>query len=87
MFLRDQMPMRIYFRIAEDGRDPIFKSFRDEMFEAFRFLVHFVPGVLQNVVEKQFQQTVMPDQFPRPPLARRAEPNTKSGMNPNGISG
>lgn len=68
--------MRIDFRIAEDRRDPIFKSLGDEVFKPFCFLVHFVPGVFQNVVEKQFQQAVMPDQFPRSPFASRSEPDT-----------
>ena len=76
MFLGDHMPVRIEFRIAENRRDPIFKSLRDEVFEPFCFLVHFVPGVLQNVVQKQFEQTMVPDQFPGPPFARRSEPNT-----------
>ena len=75
IFLGDHMPVRIDFRIAEDRRDPIFKSLRDEVFQPFCFLVHFVPGVLQNVVKKQFQQTVVPDQFPRPPFASRSEPD------------
>ena len=70
------MAMRIDFRIAENRRDPIFKSLRDEVFQPFCFLVHFVPGVLQNVVKKQFQQTMVPDQFPGPPFAGRSEPDT-----------
>ena len=61
MFLGDHMHVRIDFWIAEDRRDPIFKSLRDEVFKPFCFLVHFVPGVLQNVMKKQFQQTVVPD--------------------------
>lgn len=69
------MPMRIDFRIAKDRRHPIFKSLRDEVFKPFCFLVNFVPRVLQNVVKKQFQQSVMSDQFPRPPFASRGEPD------------
>jgi hypothetical protein len=70
------MAMRIDFRIAEDRRYPIFKSLRDEVFQPFCFLMHFVPGVLQHVVKKQFQQMVVPHQFPRPPFASCGEPNT-----------
>ena len=76
MFSGYHMPVRVDFRIAEDRRNPIFESLRDEVFQSFCFLVHFVPGVLQNVVKKQFQQTVVPDQFPRPPFASRSEPDT-----------
>ena len=76
IFLGDHMSMRIDFRIAENRGNPIFKSLRDEVFQPFCFLVHFVPGVLQNVVQKQFQQAVMPDQFPRPPFAGGSEPDT-----------
>ena len=76
VFLRDHMPVRIDFRIAQNRGDSIFKSLRDEVFQPFCFLVHFVPGVLQNVVKKQFQQAVVPDQFPRPPFAGRREPDT-----------
>ena len=70
------MPVGVDFGIAEDCRNPILKPFRDEVFQPFCFLVHFVPGVLQNIVKKQFQQTVVPDQFPRPPFASRTEPDT-----------
>jgi hypothetical protein len=76
MFSGYHMPVRVDFRIAEDRRDPIFKSLRDKMFKPFCFFMHFVPRVLQNVMKKQFQQTMMPDQFPRPPFASRAEPDT-----------
>ena len=70
------MPVRIDLRIAEDRRDPIFKSFRDEVLQPFCLFMHFIPRVLQNVVKKQFQQTMVPDQFPRPPFASRSEPDT-----------
>lgn len=68
--------MRIDLRITQNRRDTIFKPLRDEVFEPVCFLVYFVPGVFENVVEKQFQQTMMPDQFPRPPFSRRREPDT-----------
>ena len=71
----DHVPMRIDFRIAEDRRNAIFESLRDEVLQALRFLVHFVPGVLQNVVKKSFQQTMVPDQLPSPPFAGRAKPD------------
>ena len=69
------MPMRIDLRIAENRGNSIFKPLRDEVLQPLRFFMHFVPGVLQNVVKKQLQQTVMSDQFPRPAFAGRAEPD------------
>lgn len=76
IFLRDDMPMRIDLRIAEDCRDAIFKSFGDEVLQPFCLFMHLVPGVLQHVMQKQFQQTVVPDQLPRPAFAGRSEPDT-----------
>jgi hypothetical protein len=38
--------------------------------------VHFVPGILQNVMQEEFQEAVMPHQFPRPPLPGGGEPDT-----------
>jgi hypothetical protein len=43
MFSGYHMPVRIDFRIAEDRRDPIFKSLRDKMFKPFCFFMHFIP--------------------------------------------
>ena len=68
--------MWIDFRIAKDRRNAIFKSLRDEVFEPFRLFVHLIPGIFQHIVEKQFEQTVVPDQFPRPSFTCRSEPGT-----------
>jgi len=38
------------------------------VFQAFRLFMHLVPGILQDIVLKQFQQTVMSNEFPRPAL-------------------
>jgi hypothetical protein len=73
ILLGDHVPMRIDFGIAEDRRNPIFKSLRDEVLKPFCFLVHFVPGILQDVVKESFQQAMVSDQFPRPPFAGRAQ--------------
>src|SRR5580658_6157114 len=35
--------------------------------------MHFVPGVLENVVQKELQETMVPDQLPGPPFAGRGE--------------
>lgn len=68
------MSMWVDLRIAENSRHSIFKSFRNKVLKPLGFLMHFVPGILQNIVKKQFQQAVMPDQFPRSPFARGSEP-------------
>ena len=65
--------MRIDFGIAQDRGHAIFKALGDEVLQPFRLLVHFVPGVLQNVVQEQLQQTMVPDQLPRAAFAGRGE--------------
>src|SRR5271165_2983635 len=53
-----------YFGVAENRRYPIFKPLRNEMFQPLRFLMHLVPGVFQDIVQKQLQQAVMPHNLP-----------------------
>ena len=76
VFLGDNVPMRVDFGIAENGGNAIFKTLGDEVFEPLRLLVHFVPGILQNVVQKEFKQTMMADEFPGAAFSGRCEPNT-----------
>ena len=70
------MPMRVDFRIAENGGDPIFKTLGDEVFQPLRFLVDFIPGVLQNIVKEEFQQAVMADELPGAAFSDGGKPNT-----------
>ena len=51
--------MRIDLRIAEFRCDSVFELLRYEMLQALRFFVNFVPSVVQEVVQKPFQETVM----------------------------
>lgn len=69
------MPVRIDLRVAQDSGDAIFKTLGDEVFQALGLLVHLVRGVLQNIVKEQFEQSVMPNQFPGPAFSGRRQPN------------
>ena len=69
------MPVRVDLRITENRRNPVFKPLRNEVFQAFGFVVHLVPGVLQHVMKKQFKQPVTPDQFPCPAFASGGQPD------------
>jgi len=76
MLLRNDVAMRVDLRVAQDRGDAIFKALRDEVFQSLRFLVHLVPGVLQNIVKKEFEQSVMADEFPRAAFSRCRQANT-----------
>lgn len=51
--------------VAENGRHAVFESLRDEVFETFRFFVHFIPGVFEDVVKKKLEKAMVADEFPR----------------------
>ena len=76
VLLWNYVPVRVDFRVAENGGDPIFKPLRDDVLQPLCLLVHFVPGILQDIVKKQFEQAVMSHQFPRPSFPSGTEPNT-----------
>ena len=67
------MTVRVDLRISEDCRDAIFEPFRDEVLESFGLLMHFIPGVLEYIMKKQFQETMMPHELPCPLLAGGCE--------------
>ena len=71
--LGDHMTMRVDLGISEDRRDAIFEAFRDEVLEPFGLLMHFIPGVLEYIMKKQFQETMMPHELPCPLLAGGCE--------------
>ena len=48
----DCVPMRINLRVAENCGDAIFKALGNEVFQTFGFLMHFVPGVFEDVVQE-----------------------------------
>jgi len=76
VLLGDQMAMRINFGIAEEGCHPVFKALRNEMLQSLGLLVDLVPGILQYLVQKQFQKTVVPHKFPRAPLPGLGQADT-----------
>lgn len=45
------------------------------MLETFRFLVHLIPGILEDIVQKKFEQPVMAYDFPAATFAGRGEPH------------
>ena len=70
------MPVRIDFRIAENGGNAVFKTLGDEVFQPLGLLMHFVPGILQNVMQEEFEQAVMADEFPGAAFSGRRESDT-----------
>lgn len=62
--------MRIGLGIAELGGDSIFQALRNEMLQAFGLLMHFVPRVIEHIMQKSFEQAMMPKNLQRAMLAR-----------------
>ena len=65
------MTVRIERRIAQNSRHAILESFRNKMLQTVGLFVHFVPRILQDIVQEKFQQAMVPHEFPTAPLARR----------------
>src|SRR5205807_2433634 len=76
VLLRDDMTMWIDNRVAQYGCHAVLESLRNEMFQTLRLIVHLVPGIFKNVVQKKFQQPVMPHNLPAAPLAGAGKPYT-----------
>ncbi len=38
---------------------PVLQSLRDIVLQAFRFFVNFIPGIVQEIVKKSFQEAMM----------------------------
>ena len=70
------MPVRVDFGIAQDRGHAVFETLGDEVFQPFGLLVHFVPGILQNVMQEEFEQAVMADEFPGAAFSGRRESDT-----------
>ena len=67
------MPVWIQLRVPELRRNPVFQLFRYEMFQPLRFLVDFIPAVIQYIMQKTLQQAMMPQNFKRPSLPGRCQ--------------
>jgi hypothetical protein len=70
------MAVRIDLRIAQNGRDAILETLRDEVLQALRFVVNLVPGVLQDIMQEKFQETVMTHQLPGAMFPCRRQTNS-----------
>ena len=57
------MSVRICFGITQLGRNTILKLFGDEMLQSFRLFMDFVPGIIENVMQKAFEQPVVANHF------------------------
>jgi hypothetical protein len=53
--------MRIELGVAELGGDALFEALGDEVFEALCFLVNFVPGIVEDLVEEGLEEAMMAD--------------------------
>jgi len=63
------MPMRINRRISEFGGDPCLKTLGDEVFQALGLLMHFFERVVEHLIKKCLDQSVVAHHFQSPPLA------------------
>ena len=59
----DGVAVRVELRVAELGGDALFESLGDEVFEALGLLVHFVPGVAEDLVKEGFEQSMVANDF------------------------
>jgi hypothetical protein len=70
------MAVRIDRRIAQNRRHAILESFGNKVLQTFGFVMHFIPGVFENIVQKEFQQPMMAHNFPAALLTRRRKPHS-----------
>jgi hypothetical protein len=64
----DAMPMWIELRISELSGNPFLETLGYEMFQAFRFIVKFVQGIIQDLVKKGLNQPMMTNDLEGTPL-------------------
>ena len=65
------MTVRIELCVAQLCGDALLEPFRDEMFKALRLFVNLFERVVQDFVEKGFDETMMAKHLKSPPFARR----------------
>jgi len=54
------MSVRVELRVIQFCGNPFLKSLRDEVLQAFRFVMDFIPGIAKDLVQKRLYQPVMP---------------------------
>lgn len=67
------MSVRISGGLAQLGGDPIFELFRYVVFQPLRLFMHFVPGVVKNLMQESFEQAMMPYYLQSPAPASQAQ--------------
>src|SRR5580658_2959478 len=67
------MPVRVRSGIAQLRGNPIFETLRDEVLQAFRLIVHLVPGVVEEIMQETLKQTMVAKNLQRAHFARRAQ--------------
>ena len=73
VFSGDGVAVGIDPRITQPRGDAIFQAFRNVVFQALGFLMHLVPGVIEDVMEKTLEQTVVADHLEGATPSGRAE--------------
>ena len=62
--------MWVELRVSEFSGDPFFKTLGYEVLQAFGFVVKFLDGVVQNLVEKSLDKPVMTNNLEGASLSR-----------------
>src|SRR6185437_4494513 len=63
---RNRMPVRIRLRMPQFRRDPLLKPLADEVLQALRLFMQLVDRVVEHLIQKGLDQTVMPHHFKGP---------------------
>ena len=66
--------MRVNPGVAQPCRDAIFQPLRDIVLQPLGLLMHFIPRVVEDVMQKPLQKAVVANHFERAAPARRAQP-------------
>jgi hypothetical protein len=64
------MAMRVGVGIAQLGRDTVLQALGNEVLQPFGFFMNFVPWIIQDIMEKSFQEPVMAKDLECTMLAR-----------------
>src|ERR1700740_3029527 len=69
------MPMGIEFRMSELRPDALLETLGDKMFKPLSLLVNFLDRVIEDFIEKRFDEPVMPKDLQSATLSMRREPH------------
>lgn len=65
--------MGVNVGISQLGGYPVLQALGNKMFQAFGFFVDFIPGIIQKIVKKSFQEPMMAHNFQRAMLPGRRQ--------------